>query len=99
MTIMIYHNPKCGTLRNVLAMIRASGEEPVVIEYLKNPPTRERLKTLITAMGMPARALLREKGEALRRAGPWRSQVVGRPALRFHDRAPDPRQPADRRHA
>ncbi len=62
MTITIYHNPKCGTSRNVLAMIRASGEEPVVIEYLKNPPTRERLKELIAAMGIPARALLREKG-------------------------------------
>jgi arsenate reductase (glutaredoxin) len=47
---------------NVLAMIRRSGEEPVVIEYLKNPPTRERLKELIVAMGIPVRALLREKG-------------------------------------
>jgi len=62
MTITIYHNPKCGTLRNTLAMIRQSGEEPVVIEYLKNPPTRERLKELIAAMGIPVRALLRETG-------------------------------------
>ena len=62
MTVTIYHNPKCGTSRNVLAMIRQSGEEPVVIEYLKNPPTRERLKELIAAMGIPVRALLREKG-------------------------------------
>lgn len=62
MTMTIYHNPDCGTSRNVLAMIRRSGEEPVVIEYLKNPPTRERLKELITAMGIPVRALLREKG-------------------------------------
>ena len=62
MTVTIYHNPKCGTSRNVLAMIRASGEEPVVIEYLKNPPTRERLKALIAAMGITTRALLREKG-------------------------------------
>jgi arsenate reductase len=62
MTVTIYHNPQCGTSRNVLAMIRASGEEPVVIEYLKNPPTRERLKELIAAMGIPVRALLREKG-------------------------------------
>jgi arsenate reductase (glutaredoxin) len=44
MTVTIYHNPNCGTSRNVLAMIRQSGEDPVVIEYLKNPPTRERLK-------------------------------------------------------
>jgi arsenate reductase (glutaredoxin) len=62
MTVTIYHNPQCGTSRNVLAMIRASGEEPVVIEYLKSPPTRERLKELIAAMGIPVRALLREKG-------------------------------------
>ena len=62
MTITIYHNPNCGTSRNVLAMIRESGEEPVVIEYLKDPPSRDRLKELITAMGIPVRALLREKG-------------------------------------
>ena len=62
MTVTIYHNPACGTSRNVLAMIRQSGEEPVVIEYLKSPPTRERLKELIAAMGIPVRALLREKG-------------------------------------
>jgi arsenate reductase len=62
MTVTIYHNPNCGTSRNVLAMIRRSGEEPVVIEYLKSPPTRERLKELIAAMGIPVRALLREKG-------------------------------------
>jgi arsenate reductase len=62
MTVTIYHNPKCGTSRNVLAMIRASGEEPVVIEYLKDPPSRERLKALIAAMGIPVRALLRKKG-------------------------------------
>ena len=62
MTVTIYHNPNCGTSRNVLAMIRQSGEEPVVIEYLKNPPSRERLKELIQTMGIPVRALLREKG-------------------------------------
>jgi len=60
-TITIYHNPKCGTSRNVLAMIRESGVEPVVIEYLKTPPTPARLKELIAAMGVPARALLRRK--------------------------------------
>ena len=62
MTVTIYHNPNCGTSRNTLAMIRQSGEDPVVIEYLKNPPTRERLKALIAAMHIPVRALLREKG-------------------------------------
>jgi arsenate reductase len=62
MTVTIYHNPACGTSRNTLAMIRASGEEPVVIEYLKTPPTRERLRELIGAMGITVRSLLREKG-------------------------------------
>ena len=62
MTVAIYHNPACGTSRNVLAMIRQSGEEPVVIEYVKTPPTRERLKELIGAMAIPVRALLRKKG-------------------------------------
>jgi len=62
MTVTIYHNPDCGTSRNTLAMIRQSGEEPVVIEYLKTPPSRERLVQLIAAMGIPPRALLREKG-------------------------------------
>lgn len=62
MTITIYHNPACGTSRNTLAMIRQSGEEPVVIEYLKTPPSRERLVELVGAMGITARELLREKG-------------------------------------
>jgi arsenate reductase len=62
MTITIYHNPDCGTSRNTLAMIRASGEEPAVVEYLKKPPSRERLKELIAAMRIRVRGLLREKG-------------------------------------
>jgi arsenate reductase (glutaredoxin) len=62
MSITIYHNPGCGTSRNTLAMIRQSGVEPTVIEYLKTPPPRERLRELIAAMRMPVRALLREKG-------------------------------------
>ena len=61
MTITIYHNPDCGTSRNTLAMIRQSGEEPQVIEYLKNPPSREKLVELIAAMGKTLRQLLREK--------------------------------------
>ncbi|MDP3744749.1 MAG: arsenate reductase (glutaredoxin) [Methylotenera sp.] len=61
-TVTIYHNPACGTSRNTLAMIRASGVEPEVIEYLKTPPIRDKLVQLITAMGGGARALLREKG-------------------------------------
>jgi arsenate reductase (glutaredoxin) len=59
--ITIYHNPDCGTSRNTLAMIRRSGEEPTVIEYLKHPRSRERLIELIHAMD-PVRKLLREKG-------------------------------------
>ncbi|TKW74096.1 MAG: arsenate reductase (glutaredoxin) [Bradyrhizobium icense] len=62
MTVTIYHNPSCGTSRNTLAMIRQSGEEPEVIEYLKTPPSRERLHELAKGMGVPVRALLREKG-------------------------------------
>lgn len=62
MTITIYHNPACGTSRNTLAIIRQSGEEPQVIEYLKTPPSRERLVELIEAMAMAPRDLLREKG-------------------------------------
>ena len=62
MTVTIYHNPSCGTSRNTLAMIRQSGEEPEVIEYLKTPPSRERLVELINAMGVPVRTVLREKG-------------------------------------
>jgi len=61
-SVTIYHNPACGTSRNTLAMIRQSGEKPEVIEYLKNPPSRARLIELIKAMGIPVRALLREKG-------------------------------------
>ncbi len=62
MTVTIFHNPKCGTSRNTLAMIRASGEEPVIIEYVQNPPTRERLLGLLAAMKLTPRELLREKG-------------------------------------
>lgn len=62
MTVTIYHNPACGTSRNTLAMIHQSGEEPVVIEYLKTPPSREQLVELIAAMGLTVRDLLRQKG-------------------------------------
>lgn len=60
--ITIYHNPKCGTSRNALALIRNSGEEPEVIEYVKNPPTQARLAELVAATGQGVRALIREKG-------------------------------------
>ena len=62
MNVTIYHNPDCGTSRNTLAMIRQSGVEPTIIEYLKNPPARTRLLELIAAMGISVRELLRQKG-------------------------------------
>jgi arsenate reductase len=62
MSVTIYHNPDCGTSRNALAMIRQSGVEPQIIEYLKTPPSREKLLELIEAMGIRVRDLLREKG-------------------------------------
>jgi len=62
MTIAIYHNPTCGTSRNTLAMMRQSGEEPEVIEYLKTPPSRETLVDLMKRMGIGPRELLRQKG-------------------------------------
>ena len=60
--IIIYHNPECGTSRNVLAMIRNAGIEPHVVEYLKTPPSRPLLESLIERAGISPRALLREKG-------------------------------------
>lgn len=62
MTVTIYHNPACGTSRNVLAMIRNSGAEPRIIEYLKTPPSRAELVDLIARMGVTPRELLRRKG-------------------------------------
>lgn len=60
--ITIYHNPNCGTSRNTLAMIRNSGVEPQVIEYLKTPPSRAELLALVAAMGISLRDALRQKG-------------------------------------
>ena len=75
MTITILHNPACGTSRNVLALIRNSGEEPEVVEYLDNPPTRDVLTGLIRRMGIPVRDVLREKGT------PYAELGLGDPAL------------------
>ena len=69
MCVTIYHNPDCGTSRNTLAMIRQSGSEPEIIEYLKNPPSRARLMELIKAMEIPVRALLRERGTPFAKLG------------------------------
>jgi arsenate reductase len=62
MTVTIYHNPKCGTSRTVLALIRESGEEPEIVEYLTTPPTKKRLAELIEAMGLAVREVVRRKG-------------------------------------
>jgi arsenate reductase len=69
MTITIYHNPGCGTSRNALGLIRNSGEEPIVIEYLKQPPSRDELCELIAAMGISVRDILRQKGTPYRELG------------------------------
>ncbi|MCB1913193.1 MAG: arsenate reductase (glutaredoxin) [Rhodocyclaceae bacterium] len=67
--ITIYHNPRCGTSRNTLAMIRNSGVEPLVIEYLKTPPTREQLVALIAASGLSVREVMRSKEEVFGELG------------------------------
>lgn len=61
MTVTIYHNPECGTSRNTLAMIRQSGVEPTVVEYLKHPPSRERIVELVSAAGITLRQAIRQK--------------------------------------
>lgn len=73
--IIIYHNPECGTSRNALAMIRNAGIEPHVVEYLKTPPSRALLESLIERAGIAPRALLREKGT------PFVDLGLGDPAL------------------
>jgi len=75
MTITIYHNPDCGTSRNTLGLIRNSGEEPQIIEYLKTPPSRDALQDLVARMGITARDLLREKGT------PYAALGLGDPSL------------------
>ena len=62
MSVTIFHNPACGTSRNALALIRHAGIEPVVIEYLNHPPSKEELRALVAAMGISVRELLRQKG-------------------------------------
>ena len=74
MSITIYHNPGCGTSRNTLALIRNSGDEPEIVEYLKTPPARARLVELLAALEMPARELLRRKGT------PFEELKLGDPA-------------------
>ena len=73
--ITIYHNPNCGTSRNVLALIRNSGVEPEVVEYLKTPPGRDKLVELVAQLGISVRELLRQKGT------PYDELQLGNPAL------------------
>ncbi|WP_411879903.1 arsenate reductase (glutaredoxin) [Polaromonas sp. YR568] len=68
-TVTIYHNPQCGTSRNVLALIRNAGIEPEVIEYLKTPPTRETLQELIAQMAVPVREVIRQKEAIYKQLG------------------------------
>jgi len=75
MSVTIYHNPACGTSRNTLAMIRATGVEPAVIEYLNTPPSREELRDLVRRMGVPLRDVMRQKGT------PYDELGLGNPAL------------------
>ena len=75
MDVIIYHNPACGTSRNTLGLIRNAGVEPHVIGYLKSPPSRAELAGLIARMGVPVRAVLREKGT------PYAELGLGDPAL------------------
>ena len=74
-SITIYHNPDCGTSRNTLALIRNSGVEPVVVEYLVTPPGRAKLVELIAALGLPVRDVLRTKGT------PYDELKLGDPSL------------------
>jgi arsenate reductase len=73
--VVIYHNPQCGTSRNTLALIRNAGVEPHVIEYLRTPPCRELILRLVRRMGVPLRAVLREKGT------PYAELGLGEPGL------------------
>lgn len=88
--VTIYHNPSCGNSRGALALIRAAGIEPTVIEYLKTPPDRAMLVELIAKMGIPPRALLREKEKPYAQlglgAGHWTDeqlidQMLAHPSL------------------
>jgi arsenate reductase len=75
MTTTIFHNPACGTSRNVLALIRNAGMEPTIVEYLKAPPSRDQLLALLAQLGIPVRAVLREKGT------PYEELGLDNPAL------------------
>lgn len=75
MTVTIWHNPACGTSRNVVGLVRAAGIEPLIVEYFKTPPSRAKLLDLIRAAGLTPRDLLRKKGT------PFAELGLGRPEL------------------
>lgn len=86
--ITIFHNPDCGTSRNVLALIRRAGVEPNVIEYLKTPPSTAEIRSLLAAMGMTVRELLREKGTPYAELGLADPKWTGDDVLGFIARFP-----------
>jgi len=69
MDVIIYHNPRCGTSRNTLGLIRNAGVEPHIVEYLKTPPARALIRQLAARAGVPLRALLRDKEPVFRDLG------------------------------
>jgi arsenate reductase len=97
--VTIYHNPACGTSRNTLALIRHAGIEPTVVEYLKTPPGKDRLRELVAATGQPARALLREKGTPYAELGLADPKWTDEQLLDFVVQHPIPDEPSARRHA
>ena len=86
--VTIYHNPACGTSRNTLALLRHAGIEPQVVEYLKTPPDREKLRELLAAMQMPVRALLREKEATYAELGLADARWTEAQLLEFIERHP-----------
>ena len=94
--VIIYHNPECGTSRNALGLIRNAGIEPHIIEYLKCPPSRAMLQSLITRMGISVRDLIRVKGTPYHDLGLDDPSITDDQTTRCHDGASNPYQPADR---
>jgi arsenate reductase len=96
MDATIYHNPRCSTSRKALDLLREAGIEPTVVEYLKDPPSRTRLKQLIKAAGVPVREAIRNKEPLYAELGLGGPEAVGRQAARRDGREPDPDRAADR---
>ncbi len=99
MTITIYHNPKCSNSRTALALIRDSGVEPTIVEYLKEPPSRKKLAELVATMGTGARTLLREKEALCKELGLDDPCRIRCQAARCNGRASHPDQSSGSRHA